>query len=91
MPITTAAYEETKSQGFYNENPGTDIAILQMTGKAPTANSKGLRFGNFLQVRGIVYEELESIFAGKKTAKQGLDSAVRRGNAELRKFEKAYR
>ncbi|MGB0866710.1 MAG: sn-glycerol-3-phosphate ABC transporter substrate-binding protein UgpB, partial [Granulosicoccaceae bacterium] len=43
LPITTAAYEQTKSEGFYQENPGTDIAILQMTGKAPTANSKGLR------------------------------------------------
>ena len=54
----------------------------------PTANSKGLRFGNFVQVRDIIYEELEAIWAGDKTAQQGLDAAVERGNGELRKFEK---
>jgi sn-glycerol 3-phosphate transport system substrate-binding protein len=59
-----------------------------MSAKAPTPNSKGLRFGNFAQVRDIIYGELESIFAGKKTAKQGLDYAVQQGNALLRKFEK---
>ncbi len=89
VPITTAAYELMNKLKFYDANPGRDIPILQMSGKAPTANSKGLRFGNFLQVRGIIYEELEAIFAGDKSAQQGLDSAVARGNAELRKFERA--
>ena len=37
LPITTAAYELTRSQGFYDKNPGTDVAIIQMTGKAPTS------------------------------------------------------
>jgi len=89
VPITVAAYDLMKGVKFYKDYPGRDIPIMQMGGKPPTANSKGLRFGNFLQVRGIIYEELESIWAGKKTAKQGLDSAVKRGNALLRKFEKA--
>ena len=91
VPITTAAYDLMKKLKFYESNPGRDIPILQMSAKAPTPNSKGLRFGNFLQVRTIIYGELEAIFAGKKTAKQGLDSAVKRGNALLRKFEKASR
>ena len=56
--------------------PRSRHSHLQMSAKPPTANSKGLRFGNFLQVRDVMYEELENIFAGKKTAKQGLDDAV---------------
>lgn len=88
VPITNGAYELMKKLNFYKDNPGRDIPILQMSAKPPTANSKGLRFGNFVQVRGIIYEELEAIWAGKKTAQQGLDDAVRRGNVELRKFEK---
>ncbi len=88
VPITNGAYELMKKLKFYKDNPGRDIPILQMSAKPPTANSKGLRFGNFVQVRGIIYEELEAIWAGKKTAQQGLDDAVRRGNVELRKFEK---
>ena len=89
LPITTAAYELTRTQGFYDENPGTDVAIMQMTGKAPTQNSKGLRFGSFVQIRNIFNEELESIWAGDKSAQDGLDAAVSRGNDLLRKFEKA--
>ena len=89
LPITTAAYEQTKAEGFYEKNPGTDIAILQMTGKAPTSNSKGLRLGSFDQIRGMIDEELEAVWSGDKTAQQALDSAVERGNRLLRRFEQA--
>lgn len=91
LPITTAAYEYTKNQGFYNENPDMETALKQMTLNTPTANSKGLRFGNFVQVRSIMYDELEAIFAGKKSAKQGLNDALTNGNKLLRKFEKMYK
>jgi sn-glycerol 3-phosphate transport system substrate-binding protein len=88
LPITHAAYELTKQQGFYEKNPGTDTSIRQMTNKPPTSNSKGLRLGNFVQIRDIVDEELEAVWSGQKTAKQGLNAAVERGNQELRRFEK---
>ncbi len=71
------------------KNEGRDVAIIQMSGKAPTPNSKGLRLGSFVQTRDIINEELEAIWSGKKTAQQGLDDAVARGNKLLRKFEKA--
>jgi sn-glycerol 3-phosphate transport system substrate-binding protein len=81
-----------KKLKFYEDNPGRDIPILELShNPPPTPNSKGLRFGNFVQVRGIIYEELEAIWAGKKTAKQGLDDAVERGNVELRKFQKTQK
>ena len=89
LPITKDAYYLTKGLGFYEENPGTETALKQMTLHEPTANSKGLRFGNFLQVRDVNYNELEAIFAGKKTAQEGLDDAVAAGNRLLRKFEAA--
>lgn len=89
LPITIAASEQTKAEGFYDKNPGTDIAIMQMTGKAPTANSKGLRLGSFDQIRGLIDEELEAVWSGDKTAQVALDSAVERGNRLLRRFEKA--
>ncbi|MDQ2916486.1 MAG: sn-glycerol-3-phosphate ABC transporter substrate-binding protein UgpB [Pseudomonadota bacterium] len=89
VPITLAAYELTKQQGFYEKNPGTDIAIKELTNKPPTANSKGLRLGNFVQIRNINDEELESVWSGQKTAKQALDEAVKRGNEQLERFQKA--
>jgi sn-glycerol 3-phosphate transport system substrate-binding protein len=89
LPITTDAYYLTKGLGFYEANPGTETALKQMTLNKPTANSKGLRFGNFLQVRDVNYNELEAIFAGKKTAQQGMNDAIAAGNRLLRKFESA--
>ncbi|MEW5862270.1 MAG: sn-glycerol-3-phosphate ABC transporter substrate-binding protein UgpB [Pseudomonadota bacterium] len=91
VPITRAAYELTKKSGFYDKDPGAELPVKQLTYKAPTENSKGLRFGNFVQGREVIEEELEAVFAGKKDAKTALDDAVRRGNEILRKFEAAIR
>ena len=59
-----------------------------MTNKPPTENSRGLRFGNLVQIRDVIAEDLENAFAGKATSQQALDDAVKRGNAILRQFQK---
>jgi sn-glycerol 3-phosphate transport system substrate-binding protein len=89
VPITQAAFDLTRKSGFYDKNPGRDMAVRQLTNKPPTDNSKGLRFGNFVQGRTVIEEELEAAFAGRKTAKAALDDAVKRGNEILRQFEAA--
>ena len=91
LPITQAAADLTREQGFYDENPGTDVAVKQMTANAPTDNSKGLRLGSFDQIRGIIDEELEAVWAGDKSAQDALDSAKERGDQLLRRFEQANR
>ena len=91
LPITLGAFELSKEQGYYEANPGADTAIIQMTGKEPTANSKGLRLGNFVQIRDVINEELEEVWSGSKSAEEALNTAVDRGNELLRKFEKANR
>jgi sn-glycerol 3-phosphate transport system substrate-binding protein len=89
LPVTTAAYELTQKQGFYEKNPGADTAIKQMLNKPPLPFTKGLRLGNMPQIRTIVDEELEQVWAQKKTPKDALDSAASRGDDLLRRFEKA--
>ena len=89
LPITHAAYEYAKKQGYYDKNPGAEIAIKQMTNKEPTENSKGIRFGNYAQIRDIINEELEQVWSGKKEADAALDDAAKRGDAVLRKFQAA--
>jgi sn-glycerol 3-phosphate transport system substrate-binding protein len=89
LPITEAAYELTKEQGFYERNPGTETAIKQITLNPPTENSKGLRFGSFVQIRDIMDEELEAVWSGQKSAQEALDAAVQRGNELIRRFEQA--
>jgi sn-glycerol 3-phosphate transport system substrate-binding protein len=88
LPVTMAAYKETEASGFYKQNPGTDTAVNQMIRKT-TDKSRGIRLGNYVQIRTIEDEELEQVWAGKKTAKEALDSIVKRGNELLERFEKA--
>ncbi len=83
LPVTMAAYEETKKSGFYDKNPGRETPILQMMGKAPTENSKGVRLPNLPQVRDLENEQYEAMLAGQKTAQQALDAAVEAGNAAI--------
>jgi sn-glycerol 3-phosphate transport system substrate-binding protein len=52
-------------------------------------NSQGIRLGNFVQIRDVIEAELENIFAGKKTTKQGLDDAVAKSNQLLKEFAAA--
>ena len=89
LPITRAAYDLTRAQGFYDRNPGAAISIEQITLKMPTENSKGLRLGSFVLIRDVIDDELEQAFSGKKSAQAALDSAVERGNRLLRQFERA--
>ena len=88
LPITMASFEATEKSGFYKQNPGTDVAVNQMIRKT-TDKSRGIRLGNFVQIRAIEDEDLEQVWAGKKTAKEALDSAVKRGNELLVRFEAA--
>jgi len=83
MPVTNAAYEETKKSGFYEKNPGRETPILQMMGKAPTENSKGVRLVNLPQVRDIMNEEFEAMLNGQQDAKTALDKIVERGDAAI--------
>ncbi len=88
LPITTAAFKLTEQSGFYKQNPGTDVAVNQMIRKV-TDKSRGIRLGNYVQIRTIEDEELEQVWGGKKSAKEALDSIVKRGNELLERFQKA--
>lgn len=88
LPVTTAAYELTDKSGFYKQNPGTDVAVTQMIRKV-TDKSRGIRLGNYVQIRAIEDEELEQVWNGKKTAKEALDAIVKRGDEQLERFQKA--
>ncbi|WP_206455148.1 sn-glycerol-3-phosphate ABC transporter substrate-binding protein UgpB [Aurantimonas marina] len=83
LPVTKAAYEATKSSGFYDENPGRETPITQMMGKEPTANSRGVRLPNLPQIRDIANEQFEAMLAGQQDAKQALDKLVEQGNEAI--------
>ncbi len=86
LPLTMASYEMTEKSGFYKENPGTDVSVTQMIRKT-TDKSRGIRIGNHVQVRAVIDEELEQVWAGRKSAQEALDAIVRRGNEHLVRFQ----
>jgi sn-glycerol 3-phosphate transport system substrate-binding protein len=88
LPITKAAYAKVKDSGFYKDKPFLETPLLQLNNKVPTENSRGLRFGNLVQIRDIWSEEYEAALNGQKAPKAAMDAAVERGNTVLRQFER---
>jgi sn-glycerol 3-phosphate transport system substrate-binding protein len=91
VPVTLAGFEVSKKQGYYDKNPGADLAIVSLTRGTITENSKGLRLGRLPEIRNIQYEEVEKALQGQQTAQAALDTVVQRGNRVLREFEKSAR
>ena len=87
VPVTFGGFELSQKQGFYDKNPGADLPVKQLTRGTVTSNSKGLRLGRLVEIRNIIYEEMEKAFQGGQTAQQAMDSAVeprQQGAARLR-------
>ena len=91
VPVTLAGFELSKQQGYYEKNPGADLAIVSLRRGTVTENSRGLRLGRLPEIRNIQYEEVEKALQGQQTAQQALDNVVQRGNRVLREFEKSVR
>jgi sn-glycerol 3-phosphate transport system substrate-binding protein len=86
VPVTKTALDTMRESGFYKQNPEQWTAMSQLLNAKPTPNSRGLRLGNYPQVRDTIELELQEILEGKTTVKEGLDAAVVKGNAILRQF-----
>lgn len=88
VPITVAAYEKAKSEGYYKEKPTREIAILQLMRPKQSDNSMGFRLGNGVQIIITLKEEIQAALIGKKSAQQALDDAAGRCNRILRQYER---
>ena len=71
VPVTFAGFELSQKQGFYDKNPGADLPVKQLTRGTVTSNSKGLRLGRLVEIRNIIYEEMEKAFQGGQTRAAG--------------------
>ena len=91
LPLTNSAAKALEASGHYVKNPNQKTAIVQMNAGKTTPNGQGIRLGNFNSVRDTIEEQMENIFSGSKTPKQGLDDAVAKGNDVLKEFAALYR
>ncbi|HEV8441585.1 MAG TPA: sn-glycerol-3-phosphate ABC transporter substrate-binding protein UgpB [Methylomirabilota bacterium] len=86
LAISNTAVKNLEAGYHFKRNPDQFTAFAQLTKGKATSNSQGIRLGNFVQIRDVIEAELENIFAGKKTAKQGLDDATAKSNEILKDF-----
>jgi sn-glycerol 3-phosphate transport system substrate-binding protein len=91
IPVTHAGFEMLQKQGWFEQNPGTDLPVKQLTRGQITDNSRGFHLGRMPEIRTIIEEESEKALGGQQGAKQALDNAVERGNKVLRDFQKSVR
>ena len=93
IPVTRSAFETMVADGFYKQpdKAGRELAMKSLTFTPPTAISRGIRLGNFTQIRTEIRAELEAAFTGKKDMQAALDEAASRSNAVLRRFEQTFR
>ena len=93
IPVTRTGYETLISEGFYEDAPyaGREVALESLTYTDPTEYTRGIRLGGFIQIRSEWVAEIEGALAGNQTVQEALDTAVERGNAILRRFERTYR
>ena len=89
LPVTMRAFEIAKESGYYEKNPGADVAVKQML--KTTDKSRGIRLGYLPNIRTIVDEEFEKVWSGQQDAKAAIDAVMRRGNEQLTRFERIAR
>ena len=83
LPMTPVARAAASTKLLGADLGGLKIAYAQLQGKGV---SPKVRVAQIEQVRQIVEEELETVWADKKPAKEALDNAVARGNAAMLKI-----
>ena len=90
FPLTRASVKALPEDHF-RKNPNLWTAFAQITSGKTTANSQGIRLGNYVSIRDTIEAEMENVFSAKKTPKQGLDDAVKKGNQTLKEFASLYK
>ncbi|MBD3786949.1 MAG: extracellular solute-binding protein [Sphingomonadales bacterium] len=87
VPITTAAYELAKSEGYYEATPLAEVGVKQLM--LPAGEwTKGYRMGFFPQIRSIEEREFNRIFSGEVSPKDALDIIQKEADELLAKFAK---
>ncbi|WP_424928291.1 extracellular solute-binding protein [Amaricoccus tamworthensis] len=89
VPITSAAYELAKSDGYYETTPDAEIGILQLT--QPGGEwTKGYRLGYYVQIREVMYKEFDNIFSGQSSVDEAFEAIESESNDLLERFNATY-
>ena len=87
VPITNAAYELAKTQGYYEESPAAETGILQLLLPAGD-NTKGYRMGFYVQIRDVMNREYGRILTGETSVDDAFATIEKESNELLERFNK---
>lgn len=89
VPITNAAYDLAKSDGYYESTPDAEVGILQL--KQPGGEwTKGYRLGYYVQIRDVMYKHFDDIFSGEATVDAAFSAIESEANDLLDRFKDTY-
>ncbi|HBM57631.1 MAG TPA: ABC transporter substrate-binding protein [Citreicella sp.] len=87
VPITEAAYELAKSEGYYDEKPVAEVGIQQLMLEGGEW-SKGYRMGFYPQIRTVMEREFNRIFSNEVSVPDAFQTIEDEGNQLLERFSK---
>ncbi|MEL7106095.1 MAG: extracellular solute-binding protein [Pseudomonadota bacterium] len=85
VPITNAAYDLAKTEGYYTESPQAEVGIQQLSLDSGDF-SKGYRMGFYVQIRDVMNREYGRIFAGETDVESAFAVIEDEGNKLLDRF-----
>ena len=90
VPITTAAYDLAKKDGYYSRVPVAEIGIKQLT--LPGGDwTKGYRLGFYVQIRDVMNREYGRILSGETSVEDGFATIEKEANKLLARFAKTVK
>lgn len=87
VPITEAAYDMAKAQGYYNEQPAAEVGIQQLSLDAGD-NTRGYRMGFYVQIRDVMNREYGRILTGETSVEDAFQNIETEANQLLARFAK---
>lgn len=85
VPVTNAAYDLAKQDGYYQRKPAAEVGIEQLN--LPAGEwTKGYRMGFYVQTRDVMNREFGKLFNGDITVDQAFKTIESEGNALLERF-----
>ncbi len=90
VPITEAAYEMAKADGYYKVKPAAEIGIKQLSLPAGE-NTKGYRMGFYVQIRDVMNREYGRILTGETSVDDAFATIEKEANTLLARFAKTQK
>ena len=90
VPITNAAYDAAKEEGYYDSTPDAEVGILQLS--LPGGEwTKGYRLGYYVQIRDVMYKHFDDIFSGAASVEEAFVAMEKESNELLVRFSDTYK